>query len=55
MLMSCTMGSSYKVAALEWNNATKYRKFLEKRPDILQIGEKLDDRQQRGAQEPTKE
>jgi hypothetical protein len=33
----------------------KYRKFLEKRPDILQITEKPDDHQQRGAQEPTKE
>jgi len=49
------MGSSYKVAALEWNNATKYRKVLEKRPDILQIAEKPDDHQRRGAQEPTKE
>jgi hypothetical protein len=33
----------------------KYRKFLEKRPDILQITEKPDDHQQRRAQEPTKE
>jgi hypothetical protein len=33
----------------------KYRKFLKKRPDILQITGKPDDRQQRGAQEPTKE
>jgi len=33
----------------------KYRKFLEKRPNILQITEKPDDYQQRGAQEPTKE
>jgi hypothetical protein len=33
----------------------KYRKFLEKRPDILQITGKPDDHQQRGAQEPTKE
>jgi hypothetical protein len=33
----------------------KYRKFLEKRPDILQITKKPDDHQQLGAQEPTKE
>jgi hypothetical protein len=33
----------------------KYRKFLEKPPDILQITEMPVDYRQRGAQEPTKE
>jgi hypothetical protein len=32
----------------------KYRKFLEKRRDMLQITEKPDDHQPRGAQEPGK-
>jgi|HubBroStandDraft_1064217.scaffolds.fasta_scaffold10011_2 hypothetical protein len=32
----------------------KYRKFLEKRPDILQITEKPDDHQQRGARNQPK-